>query len=96
MTDEQIIEALGAASAPAQLQEVMVANARKVVGLRTATIVEEMLTPEQQQIYEQLQNAGNDQAVWDWLRSDVIGADTSEVYEATLRSYIDEVNSQIV
>lgn len=95
MTDEQIIEALHIASAPAELQKMMVANTRKTVGLRTAGLIEGMLSAEQQAAYEQLQAAGNDQAVWDWLRSDVVGADVSEVYEATMRTYIDEVNSQI-
>ena len=96
MTDEQIIEALRATTAPEAMQQMMVANARKVVGLRAATAIEEMLTPEQQSVYEQFQGEGNDQAIWDWLRSEVVGVDVSEVYEATLKTYLEELESQLI
>lgn len=96
MTDEQIIEALRATTAPEAMQQMMVANARKVVGLRAATAIEEMLSPDQQAIYERLQSEGNEQAIWDWLRTDVVGVDVSAVYEATLKTYLEELESQLI
>lgn len=96
MTDEQIIEALRATTAPEAMRQMMVANVRKVVGLRAATAIEEMLSPEQQATYERLQAEGDEQAVWDWLRADIIGVDTSEVYEAMLKSYLEEMESQLI
>ena len=96
MTDEQIIDAAGMTTAPEPVKATMVASIRKTVGLRTAAIVEGMLTPEQQETYERIQSEGNDQAVWDWLRSDVVGADVSEVYEATLQTYLEELKSQLI
>lgn len=95
MTDEQILEAIGVQSAPEQIQKTMIESIRNTVGARTAIIIEDLMTPEQNDIYQRLQSEGNDQALWDWARNDILGVDVSELYEANLKSHLEDLNSQM-
>ncbi len=93
MTDEQIIEALSFSDADEAAKGQLIVTVRNEVSLRVGMVLTETMTEEQHEHFAQLQGAGDDQAVWEWLR-DVLGADTSEVYEATLAAYIDEFKAQ--
>ncbi len=95
MTDEQIIEELGIGSASEEIQRTTVEGIRHVVELRVIGTVTNLMTEEQAAQFSDLQQAGDDGAVWDWLRSDVVGIDMKEVYEAILKDYLEEKNAQL-
>jgi hypothetical protein len=93
MTDEQIIEALGFEEAAEDIKKRAVDSVRSVVEIRSGAVVEEYLDDEQGAELERLKQAGDDEAVWSWLRG-ILGADMSEVYEATLISYLEEIKQR--
>lgn len=90
MTDEQIISALGFDEADEEMKARVVENARTIVELRVINVVSDLIAEEQKPQFEQLISAGDTAAVWAWLREEVVGADVSQVYEATLKDYIDD------
>ncbi len=94
MTDEQIITALDIADGTDELKQQIVENTRSVVEMRVIGILGEMMSEEQLDEFQQIEAAGDDAAVWDWLRTKVVGVDVSEVYEAALQDYIDEFTAR--
>ena len=94
MTDEQIISELGFDVANEAVKQSLIENVRATVDIRAGAVVDEMLTDDQRAEFERLQAAGDNQAVWEWLRNSVLGADMSEVYESTLAAYLDELKAQ--
>jgi hypothetical protein len=94
MTDEDIIAALEFEDASDDVKQRAVDSVRAVVDIRVGGLIGEYLTDEQSAEFERLQQAGDDQAVWSWLRSEVTQVDMSEVYEATLQSYLEEVQDK--
>lgn len=95
MTDEQIIEALGIGAASEEVQRTTVEGIRHVVELRVIGTVTNLMNDEQAAQFAELQAAGDDGAVWDWLRNDLVGVDMKEVYEAILKDYLDEKIAQL-
>ncbi len=94
MTNEQIITELHLEDAPDDLKERIIENTRGIVELRVIGIVTDMMTDEQSTEFQTLEAAGDDGAVWAWLRTNVVGVDVSEVYEAALKDYLEEFNAQ--
>ena len=94
MTDEQIIEALDIADGSDELKKQVVGNTRDIVELRVIAILSELMTEEQSDEFQALVDTGDNQAVWDWLRTEVAGADVREVYEAALLDYIEEFKAR--
>lgn len=94
MTDEQIIERLGFGSASEAVQREAVERVRAVIDLRVGVIVGESLDGEQREHFERLRDAGDQQAIWDFLHQDVTGVDMSEVYEGALQEYLAEVTAR--
>ncbi|HRN97399.1 MAG TPA: hypothetical protein PLZ58_03085 [Candidatus Saccharibacteria bacterium] len=90
MTNEQIIEELGFTNADQEMKDRVVENVRTIVELRAVGIIGELMTEEQEKTFAELQDRGDDQAIWDWLKSDIAGVDVSEIYEAALRDYIEQ------
>lgn len=95
MTDEQIIEALGIGAASEEVQRSTVEGIRHVVELRVIGTVTNLMNDEQAAQFAELQAAGDNSAVWDWLRNDLVGVDMKEVYEAILKDYLDEKIAQL-
>lgn len=89
MTDEQIISTLGLEGASAEKQQELIDSIRRTIDLRVIGLVGEMISDEQEAKFDELIAAGDNQAIWDWLRTDVVGVDTREIYEATLQDYLD-------
>jgi len=89
MTDEQIIEDLRFTSADQTIKDRVVENVRTIVELRVIGIITDMMTDEQEATFNQLQEQGDNAAVWEWLKNDIVGVDVSEVYEATLKDYLE-------
>lgn len=90
MTNEQIIEELGFTNADQEMKDRVVENVRTIVELRAVGIIGELMTEEQEKTFAELQDRGDDQAIWNWLKSDIAGVDVSEIYEAALRDYIEQ------
>lgn len=90
MTNEQILEELGFADADQEMKDRVVENARTIVELRVIGVITELMTDEQEAQFSELQAKGDNQAIWEWLKNDVTGVDVSEVYEATLKDYIEQ------
>ncbi len=90
MSDEQIISALGFDEADDEMKSRVAENARTIVELRVINVVSDLITDEQKPRFQELLAAGDNPAVWDWLREEVVGADVSEIYAATLNDYIEE------
>lgn len=90
MTDEQIISELGFATADATMQQSVVENVRAIVDARVVGLVSEKMTDEQLVEFERLQTTAEDAAVWEWLKTNVVGVDVSQVYEGILEDYIAE------
>lgn len=90
MSNEEILNELGLSNAPQDMKDRTVENIRTIVELRVMGVVTELMTDEQEAKFDELQAQGDSQAVWDWLRSEVVGVDVSEVYEATLKDYLEE------
>jgi hypothetical protein len=90
MTDEQIISALGFDEADDEMKARVVENARTIVELRVINVVSNLITGEQEPRFQELIAAGDNAAVWAWLREEVAGVDVSEIYAATLGDYIEE------
>ena len=88
MTDEQLIAELGLDGAPSDLQQRVVEKTRATIELRVITLVGDLIADEQRPQFETLSQQGDGSAVWEWLKSDVVGVDVSEIYEATLKDYI--------
>lgn len=92
MTDEQIIDYLGMNEATEAGKAELIQSVRSGVDARVGAILSEALSEEQYDHFEQLQQAGNDDAIWIWL-ADVMGADMREVYEASLKDYLDTMKT---
>jgi len=90
MTDEQIIEKVGFTNAADAVKQQMVDGIRAIVELRVIGVVDALLTDEQGEEFEKLQAAGDNDAIWTWLRESVVGVDTREIYEAALADYLEE------
>ena len=92
MTDEQILEAVGFGDDTNEVRRAeVVASIRTTVELRLVGIIGELIGDERQDEFDAVQKAGDPQAVWEWLRSNVTdGVDVSELYAAALQDYIDE------
>lgn len=90
MTDEQIIDALGFQKGDDAMKQQVVESVRSIVEMRVVGLISEQMTDEQLKTFEALQSKGDNQAIWHWLRNEVVGVDVSEVYEATLKDYIDQ------
>jgi len=90
MTDEQIISTLGFETAGEEMRQRVIENIRTIVELRVIGVVSEAMTDEQQQTFESIRDSGDSEAMWKWLADEVTGVDVSEVYEATLKDYLDE------
>lgn len=89
MTDEEIIAAIGFEKASAETQSKMVDSIRRTVEMRVIGILGELITDEQEAKMGELIDAGDNHAVWEWLKHEVVGADTSQIYDTTLQEYID-------
>lgn len=92
MTDEQILEAVGFGDDTNEVRRAeVVTSIRTTVELRLIGIIGELIGDERQDEFDAVQKAGDPQAVWEWLRSNVTdGVDVSELYAAALQDYIDE------
>lgn len=90
MTNEQIITELGFDGASDEVKQRMIDNTREIVEMRVTSILGELMTDEQSDEFQRLVDAGDDQAVWNWLRDTIVGVDVSEVYESALQDYLDD------
>lgn len=90
MTNEQIITEIDFDDASDEEKQQMVDNTRQIVEMRVVSILGELMTDEQSDEFQKLVDAGDNQAIWDWLRDTIVGVDVSEVYEAALRDYLDD------
>lgn len=90
MTNDQILAELGFAESDEATKEQIIENVRTIVELRVVTIVTDTMTDEQLDQFNTLKAAGDDAAVWDWLKTSVVGVDVSEIYEEILAKYIEE------
>ncbi len=88
MTDEEIIAAIGFENVSDEAKTQTVDSIRRTIEMRVIGIVGELITDEQEAKLDDLIAAGDNQAVWEWLRNDVVGVDTREVYESALLDYI--------
>lgn len=90
MSNEEILQELGFEGADQAMKDRVIENVRTSVELRVIGIVSELITDDQEAEFEALQARGDSNAVWEWLRTQVVGVDVHDVYEAALRDYIDE------
>lgn len=90
MTDEQIITAIDFDDADEAQKTRVIENIRTIVELRVSNIVTELVPEDKKQKFNELMAGDDNDAVWQWLREEVVGVDVSEVYEATLKDYLDE------
>jgi hypothetical protein len=88
MTDEEIIAAIGFEAATDDVQKRAVDSIRRTVELQIIGMLGDMITDEQEPKFNELMASGDNQAIWDWLKTDVVGVDTRELYEATLQEYL--------
>ncbi len=94
MTDEQIIAELDLADASEDLKQRTVSNTRHIVEMRVIGTVTEIMSEDQADEFQALVEAGDNDAVWAWLRDSVVGVDVSQVYEAALKDYIEEFKAR--
>ena len=71
MTDQEIIDKLGLGAASPELQAVSVEQARELVELRVAGILERSMSDAQMQEFERLKEQSPD-AVVDWLEKEFV------------------------
>lgn len=90
MTDEQIIAELGFTNGSSDMKARVIENVRTLVELRVIGVITESLSDEQKATFDHLQQGSDNQAVWNWLRDEVVGTDVSQLYEATLADYIEQ------
>ncbi len=90
MTNDEILHELGFINIDEAAKDEIVENVRTTVELRVIGIITELMTDVQKATFSNLQQQGNDQVIWDWLRTEIVGVDVSEVYEATLKDYIEQ------
>lgn len=88
MTDDQIIEKLGLTDVDDESREVLVAQVNSVVEMRLMGLVESLLSDEQTEQLQQLIAAGDNQAVWQWLNSELTNID--ELRQGVLADYLEE------
>lgn len=91
MKDEQIIQRLHLEALPEDVQQQMLASVSQTVELRLMGVMEDLMTDQQKQEFENLEK-GSPEAVWQWLSDNL--ADVASTYESLLGDYIEEVNSQ--
>ena len=92
MTDDQILEKLGLPDTTGEAREVVLHQLNQVVDKRLMNLVIEMLSDEQLEKAEQLQAAGDDKVIWDWLSAEL--TDLDKLREGILADYIDEYNAK--
>lgn len=90
MSNEEILNELGLSKASDEIKERVIENVRTIVELRTLGVISELIPDDQEAKLTELQAQSDSQAIWDWLKTEVVGADVSEVYEATLKDYLEE------
>ncbi len=88
MTDEQIIEKLGLTNVDDASREALVGQVRAVTEMRLMGLVTELLNDEQLQKFDTLREAGNSEAIWDWLNAELTNID--ELREGVLNDYLTE------
>ena len=91
MTDDEILIKLGFEGTDPDVRKEMIDNIRTIVELRVISMVSDAIDDEdQREEFERLQESDDTEAVWKWLRDEVVGVDVSEVYEAVLQDYLAE------
>lgn len=74
MTDQEIIETLGLGAATPELQAVSVEQARELVELRVAGILERAMSDDQRETFNELKKQSSD-AVADWIEREFTDID---------------------
>lgn len=88
MTDDQIIEKLGLTDVDDESREILVAQVNSVVEMRLMGLVESLLSDEQAEQLKQLIATGDNQAVWQWLNTELTNID--ELRQGVLADYLEE------
>ena len=90
MTDGQVIEALGFNNASDQVKQRVIDSARETVEMRLMSLVSEMMDDNQSAEFQRITESGDNEAGWEYLKREVIKGDMTELYEATMKDYIDQ------
>ena len=84
MTDQEIIETLGLGAAVPELQAVSIEQARELVELRVAGILERAMSDEQRKAFDELKEQ-SPEAVADWIEREF--ADIDELRHEVLNDF---------
>lgn len=87
MTDDQILEKLGLTNVDDVSRKVLIAQVNNVVDKRLMNLVIELISDEQMDEFEKLQQAGDNEAVWTWLSAQL---NMDELYQGVLNDYLEE------
>jgi hypothetical protein len=94
MTDDEILERLGLTDvSDTGVRREAIDNVRTIIELRVIGLVSDMIDDDNRAEFERLRESDDTGAVWNWLQSDVLGVDVSEVYEAALRDYLADIET---
>lgn len=88
MTDEQILEKLGLTNVDDASREILIGQVNSVVEMRLMTLVQELLSEEQLLHVNDLQEAGNTDAAWQYLNTELTNID--ELRQGILLDYLAE------
>lgn len=88
MNNKQIIQALGLENAPAELQEKALVDVSIIIEMRTAGMIEDLMSDEQLETFAKMAKNDTPDVVREWINKEVV--DAEKLYEATLSDYIAE------
>ena len=88
MNDTQILQALGLDKAPAELQKQTLTSVNNIIEMRTAGLVQDIMTEEQLATFSSMSKTKTPEAVRAWISDEVV--DAQKLYDAALEDYIAE------
>lgn len=92
MNNTEIIKKLHLQQLSPEAQALVLAKVNESVEMRLAGTLQDLLNQDQLAAFERLEKT-SPETVWNWLLQQEIN-NLSELYEAALSDYIDEVNQQ--
>lgn len=92
MNDKEILDAIGLSDAAEEVKTRTLENIEAIVEMRLMGVIKESMTEDQMTEFEKISQNQDADKVKQWISENVASVD--ELYEATLKDYIDELNSQ--